>query len=170
MISSLGSPPLLVPTAQNPICISLNMHSWSQEGPITERDAKEFWATHTRLSMLLILRPLAVPSSYFCLLFHSLYFTFLYPNPAFLRIRHFFLPPLSFIGFASFINSICLLPDHYTADSFAFLKNHSQKHNWFKIERKQYNRAVCCHPVCLTYMLSTSWEMPGWMSYKLESR
>ena len=32
------------------------------------------------------------------------------------------------------------------------------------------NRAVCCHPVCLTYMLSTSWEMPGWMSYKLESR
>ena len=36
--------------------------------------------------------------------------------------------------------------------------------------RKEYNRAVCCHPVCLTYMLSTSWEMPGWMSYKLQSR
>ena len=36
--------------------------------------------------------------------------------------------------------------------------------------RKEYDRAVCCHPVCLTYMLSTSWEMPGWMSYKLESR
>ena len=30
--------------------------------------------------------------------------------------------------------------------------------------------AVCGHPVCLTYMRSTSWEMPGWMSYKLESR
>ena len=22
--------------------------------------------------------------------------------------------------------------------------------------RKEYNRVVCCHPVCLTYMLSTS--------------
>ena len=29
--------------------------------------------------------------------------------------------------------------------------------------RKEYDRAVCCHPVCLTYMLSTSWEMPGWI-------
>ena len=36
--------------------------------------------------------------------------------------------------------------------------------------RKQYDRAICCHPVCLAYRLSTSWEMPGWMSYKLESR
>ena len=36
--------------------------------------------------------------------------------------------------------------------------------------RKEYDRAVCCHPVCLTYALSTSWEMPGWMNYKLESR
>ena len=36
--------------------------------------------------------------------------------------------------------------------------------------RKEYNRAVCRHPVCLTYVLSTSWKMPGWMSYKLESR
>ena len=36
--------------------------------------------------------------------------------------------------------------------------------------RKEYGRAVCCHPVCLTYMLSTSWEMPGWMSDKSESR
>ena len=36
--------------------------------------------------------------------------------------------------------------------------------------RKEYNTAVCRHPVCLTYTLSTSWETPGWMSYKLESR
>ena len=35
---------------------------------------------------------------------------------------------------------------------------------------KEYNRAVCCHPVCLTCMLSTLWEMLGWMSYKLQSR
>ena len=36
--------------------------------------------------------------------------------------------------------------------------------------RKDYDRAVSCHLVCLTYMLSISWEMPGWMNYKLESR
>ena len=32
------------------------------------------------------------------------------------------------------------------------------------------NIPFCCHPVCLIYMLSTSWEMPGWMSYKPKSR
>ena len=36
--------------------------------------------------------------------------------------------------------------------------------------RKAYATAVCRHPVCLTCTLSTSWEMLGWMSYKLESR
>ena len=36
--------------------------------------------------------------------------------------------------------------------------------------RKEYDRAVCCYPVCVIYMLSTSWEMPDWMSNKLESR
>ena len=36
--------------------------------------------------------------------------------------------------------------------------------------RKEYNRAVCGHPACFTYMLSTSWKMPGWMSYKVGSR
>ena len=34
--------------------------------------------------------------------------------------------------------------------------------------RKEYDRAICCHPVSLTYTLSTWWERPGWMSYKLE--
>ena len=35
---------------------------------------------------------------------------------------------------------------------------------------KEYVRAVYCHPVYLTSMQSTSWEMPGWMKHKLESR
>ena len=35
---------------------------------------------------------------------------------------------------------------------------------------KEYIKAVYCHPACLTYMQSTSWEMLGWMKYKLESR
>ena len=35
---------------------------------------------------------------------------------------------------------------------------------------KEYVKAVYCHPACLTYMQSTSCEMPGWMNHKLESR
>ena len=35
---------------------------------------------------------------------------------------------------------------------------------------KEYIEAVYCHPAYLTYMQSTSYEMLGWMKYKLESR
>ena len=34
---------------------------------------------------------------------------------------------------------------------------------------KEYVEAVYCHPSYLTYMQSTSCEMPGWMKHKLES-
>ena len=34
---------------------------------------------------------------------------------------------------------------------------------------KEYIKAVHCHPAYLTYMQSTSWEMPGWMKQKLDS-
>ena len=34
----------------------------------------------------------------------------------------------------------------------------------------EYVKAVYCHPVYLTYMQSTSCEMPGWMNHNLESR
>ena len=32
---------------------------------------------------------------------------------------------------------------------------------------KEYIKAVYCHPI---YLQTTSYKMPGWMSYKLESR
>ena len=35
---------------------------------------------------------------------------------------------------------------------------------------KEYVKVVYCHPAYLTYMQSTSCEMPGWMNHKLESR
>ena len=35
---------------------------------------------------------------------------------------------------------------------------------------KEYVKAVYCYTVYLTYMQSTSCEMPGWMKHKLESR
>ena len=36
--------------------------------------------------------------------------------------------------------------------------------------RKEYDKAVYCHPAYLIYMQSTSYEMPGWMKLKQESR
>ena len=35
---------------------------------------------------------------------------------------------------------------------------------------KEYITAVYCHPAYLTSMLSTSYEMLGWMNHKLELR
>ena len=35
---------------------------------------------------------------------------------------------------------------------------------------KEYIKAIYRHPAYLTYMQSTSCEMPGWMKHKLESR
>ena len=35
---------------------------------------------------------------------------------------------------------------------------------------KEYIKAVYCHPAYLTYMHSTSCEMPGWMKDKLYSK
>ena len=35
---------------------------------------------------------------------------------------------------------------------------------------KEYKKAVYCHPVYLTYMQSTSYEMSVWINHKLESR
>ena len=35
---------------------------------------------------------------------------------------------------------------------------------------KKYVKAVYCLPAYLTYMQSTSCEMPGWMKHKLELR
>ena len=35
---------------------------------------------------------------------------------------------------------------------------------------KEYIKVVYCHPAYLTYMQSTSYEIPGWMNHKLESR
>ena len=35
---------------------------------------------------------------------------------------------------------------------------------------KEYFMAVYCHPAYVTYMQSTSTEMPGWVKHTLESR
>ena len=35
---------------------------------------------------------------------------------------------------------------------------------------KEYIKTVYCHLAYLTFMQSTSCEMPGWMNHKMESR
>ena len=37
-------------------------------------------------------------------------------------------------------------------------------------QEKEYSKAVYRYLTCLTYMLSTSWEMLDWKKHKLESR
>ena len=58
------------------------------------------------------------------------------------------------------------ISDHLTS----LLRNLYGTTDWSTGLRKEYYRAVCCHSVYLTYMLRTAGEMPGWMSYRLESR
>ena len=67
------------------------------------------------------------------------------------------------------------IPDHFTC----LLKNlyAGQKATFGTIHGttgsklgKQYIKAVYYHAVYLTYMQSTSCEMPAWMKHKLESR
>ena len=68
------------------------------------------------------------------------------------------------------------IPDHLTcllrnlyAGQGATVRTLYGTTDWFKIG-KGILKAVYCHPVYLTYMQTTSYEMPVWMSYKLESR
>ena len=49
------------------------------------------------------------------------------------------------------------------------LEQDMEKQAGFKLG-KEYIKAVYCHPAYLTYMQSTSCEIPGWMNHKLESR
>ena len=47
--------------------------------------------------------------------------------------------------------------------------------NWKRLSvtlyvKTLYDKALLCHSVYLTYMQSTSCEMPGWINHELESR
>ena len=35
---------------------------------------------------------------------------------------------------------------------------------------KEYDKTIYCQPAYLTYIQSTSYEIPGWMNHKLESK
>ena len=61
----------------------------------------------------------------------------------------------------------CLLRNLYAGQEATVRTGHGTT-DWF--QGKEYVKAVYCHPAYLTYMQNTSWEMPGWMKHKLESR
>ena len=61
------------------------------------------------------------------------------------------------------------LPPEKPADQEATDRTRHGTTDWFKIG-KEYNKAVYCHLVYLTYIQSTACKILGWMKYKLESR
>ena len=62
----------------------------------------------------------------------------------------------------------CLLRNLYAGQAATVKTDHGQQ-TGSKLGKK-YIRAVYCHLAYLTYMQSTSSEMPDWMKHKLESR
>ena len=76
-------------------------------------------------------------------------------------------------------HKVMRIPDHLTylrrnpyVGQEATVRTGRGTMDWLKIEKgvPKLRKAVYCHPVYLTYMQSTSCEMLGWMSYKLELR
>ena len=63
---------------------------------------------------------------------------------------------------------IFLLGNLYVGQK-ATVKLNMEQQSGFK-SGKKYIKAVYCHPAYLTYMQSTSHEMPGWIKHKMESR
>ena len=62
----------------------------------------------------------------------------------------------------------CLLRNLYVGQEAAIRTGHEEQ-TGSKL-RKEYVKAVYCHPAYLTSMQSTSCEMLGWMKHKLELR
>ena len=64
------------------------------------------------------------------------------------------------------------IPDHLT-DSWEIYMQVRKQQLGLDMEQqtgsklgKEYVKAICCHPAYLTYMKSTSGEMPGWIKHK----
>ena len=71
-------------------------------------------------------------------------------------------------GNSSRDGNTCLLRNLYAGQEATFRTRHGTM-TGSKLGR-EYFKAVYCYHAYLTYMQSTSCEMPGWMKHKLESR
>ena len=65
---------------------------------------------------------------------------------------------------------ICLLRNLYAGQEATELDVEQRTGSKLLKEYVKPVHCVHCHPAYLTYMQSTSCEMPGWMKHKLESR
>ena len=63
----------------------------------------------------------------------------------------------------------CLLRNLYAGQEATVRTGHGTT-DWFQVGKGVCQVSVYCHPAYLTYMQSTTCEMPGWMKHKLESR
>ena len=63
----------------------------------------------------------------------------------------------------------CLLRNLYAGQEAKVRTGHGTMDSFAKLEKK-YVKVVYCLAAYLTYMQSTSCEMPDWMKHKLESR
>ena len=61
-------------------------------------------------------------------------------------------------------------PPYLPLEKEAIIRTGHGTIDWFQIGKGVHQSCVYCHPAYLTYMPSTSWEMPGRMKHKLESR
>ena len=77
-------------------------------------------------------------------------------------------PPVSLVLALGFLSDqlTCLLRNLYAGQEATARTRHG-KTDWFQIGKGVHEG---CHPGYLTYMQSTSCEMPGWKKHKLESR
>ena len=66
------------------------------------------------------------------------------------------------------VHLTCLLRNLYAGQEATVRSKHGMT-DCFKIG-KGVHQGIYCHPAYLTFMQSTSCEMPGWMKHKLESR
>ena len=66
-------------------------------------------------------------------------------------------------------NLTCLLRNLYAGQEATVRTGHGTT-DGFQIGKGVRQGCIYCHHAYLTYMQSTSCEMPGWMKHKLESR
>ena len=63
----------------------------------------------------------------------------------------------------------CILRNLYVQVRKEQLEHDMEQQTGSKLAKK-YVKAIYCHLAYLTFMQSTSCEMPGWMKHKLESK
>ena len=97
-------------------------------------------------------------NTYFCFIDYTKAYDYVYHNKLWKNLQEMEIPD----------HLTCLLRNLYSGQE-ATVRTRYGTMDWFQIG-KGVHQGCILHPACLTYMQSTSCEMPGWMKHKLESR